>query len=268
MARGFAQRQGVNYEETFAPVANLDSIRVILALAQYDLKLDQMDVATAYLNGVLNEEIYLSPPPGVDIKPGHCWRLKRSLYGLKQASRTWNRTLDTKLTSLGFHRLNAETCLYVYRSKGQVCYLVVYVDDLLLAASSKKFMKDIKQILHNTYKMKDLGPAEFILGIEIKQDRTNHKISMSQEQYVQTVLRRCGMAQLKPVSMPMIPNIKLLTDDSVDNSTMHHMTINGTNVSYASVVGSLMYGMMGTRPDIAFLVGVLGRYSANPKKCH
>jgi len=103
VARGFVQKEGVDYKEVFAPVANLESIRIILALAaKYNLELDQMDVATAYLNGELEEELYLLPPDGVQIPDGHCWRLKRSLYGLKQAGRTWNKTLDRSLTSLGF----------------------------------------------------------------------------------------------------------------------------------------------------------------------
>lgn len=168
VARGFTQVEGVDYKEVWAPVANLESIRIILALAvKYNLELDQMDVATAYLNGELEEEIYMMPPDGVKILPGHCWRLKRSLYGLKQAGRTWNLTLDKKLRGLSFSRLNAETCLYVCRQGDRVCFLVVYVDDFLLAANSRSFMNDIKRKLSATFKMRDLGPASYILGIHI-----------------------------------------------------------------------------------------------------
>ena len=154
VARGFTQKEGIDYQEVFAPVANLESIRIILALAaKHDLELDQMDVSTAYLNGELEEELYMHPPDGVPIQSGYCWRLKRSLYGLKQAGRTWNKTLDRKLGDLGFCRLDAETCLYVLRDKGEVCFLVVYVDDLLLAASSRKFMNSVKSKLSSTFKM-------------------------------------------------------------------------------------------------------------------
>ena len=112
VARGDTQREGVDYKEVFAPTANLESVRIICTLAaKYNLELDQMDVSTAYLNGELQEEIYMYPPSCVEIPKDHCWRLKRSLYGLKQAGRTWNRTLDVKLMKLGFHRLNSETCL-------------------------------------------------------------------------------------------------------------------------------------------------------------
>ena len=99
----------------FAPVANLESVQIIVALAaKYNLELNQMDVSTAYLNGELDEELYMLPPSGVPIQPGHCWHLKHSLYGLKQAGWTWNKTLDQKLGELGFVRLNAKTCLYLF----------------------------------------------------------------------------------------------------------------------------------------------------------
>ena len=172
VARGFMQREGIDYNETFAPVANLESIRIICALAaRYDLELDQMDVSTAYLNGELLEELYLLPPKGVSIIKGHCWRLKKSLYGLKQAGRTWNRTLDKKLIELNFTRLNAETCLYVCREGSDICFLVVYVDDLLLAASSSRFMSKVKEKLSHTFRMRDLGAASYILGIKVERDR-------------------------------------------------------------------------------------------------
>lgn len=135
---GFTRKEGIDYQEVFAPVANLKSIRIIVSLAvKYNLELDQMDVATAYLNGELEKELYMLPPKGVPIHADYCWHLKRSLYGLKQADRTWNKILGCKLGKAEFTRLDAETCLYIYRSdKGEVCFLVIYIDDLLLAAST------------------------------------------------------------------------------------------------------------------------------------
>ena len=136
VARGFAQKEGVNYQEVFALVTNLKSVRIIMALvAKYDLELDQMDITGTYLNGKLEEELYMHPPEGVNIKLGYCWQLHRSLYGLKQAGRTWNKMLDRKLGELHFMHLDAKTCLYVHKEKNQLCFLVVYVDDLLLAAT-------------------------------------------------------------------------------------------------------------------------------------
>jgi Reverse transcriptase (RNA-dependent DNA polymerase) len=173
-----------------------------------------MDVATAYLDGKLEEEIYLQPPDSVPITPGCCWRLKRSLYGLKQAGRTWNRTLDAKLTDIGFTRLNAEMCLYALKGdKGDMCFLVVYVDDLLLGASTQHFMERIKGKLSAAFKMRDLGPASYVLGIEIKRDQRLRTISLTQRQYIDSVLERCGMSECKPTWTPMKANIKAPTKD-------------------------------------------------------
>jgi hypothetical protein len=272
VARGFVQKQGVDYQDTFAPVANLESVRIIHALAaKYDLELDQMDVSTAYLNGELLEELYLLPPDGVQCKPGHCWKLKRSLYGLKQAGRTWNATLDKSLLELGFTRLDAETCLYIYREAGKgggICFLVVYVDDLLLAASSRALMNTIKSMLSSRFKMRDLGPAKFMLGIEVERDRRARTITLSQRQYFDKVLERCGMSECKPLWTPMSQSSRITADDPEDNTTIHEVVWNGQRVSYPTVVGSLMYAMLGTRPDLAYVVGILGRYAAAPKACH
>ena len=270
VARGFTQREGIDYKEVWAPVANLESIRILVALAaKYDLELDQMDVATAYLNGELKEELYMAPPEGVPIPSGCCWRLRRSLYGLKQAGRTWNHTLDKRLKDLGFFRLNAETCLYVYKDgKGSICFLVVYVDDFLLAASSRSFMNEVKAKLSATFKMRDLGPATYIVGIQIIRNRTKRTISLCQSQYARAIVKRCGMADSKPMSTPMAPNPRLTREDPDENTTILEMDINGCRVSYSSIVGSLMYAAMGTRPDLAYTVGVLGRYSSSPKRCH
>ncbi|RXW14669.1 hypothetical protein EST38_g11187, partial [Candolleomyces aberdarensis] len=269
VARGFTQRKGIDFKDTFSPVANLESIRLILSLtAQFNLELNQMDVTTAYLNGVLDEDIYLSPPEGVDIPEGHCWKLKRSLYGLKQSGRTWNKTLDQSLLSMGLVRLDAETCLYVYKEDGEVCFLVVYVDDLLLAATSRPFMNKVKAMLSSRFKMKDLGEAKFILGMAIHRDRRNGEIRLSQRNYIANVLERTGMSHCSPAPTPIPTSAKATEDDPVDNTILHSITIEGREVSYKSVVGSLMYAMLATRPDLAFAVGLLGRYAANPKQCH
>ncbi|KAJ3546984.1 hypothetical protein NMY22_g1838 [Coprinellus aureogranulatus] len=200
VARGFTQVKGVDFSETFSPVANLESIRIIVALAaMFDLELDQMDVKTAYLNGILQETIYLRPPEGVPIRPGYCWRLKRSLYGLKQSGRTWNRTLDQNLLDMGFVRLDAETCLYVYRKGKEVCFLVVYVDDLLLAATSRHYMDNVKSMLSGRFKMEDMGEAKYILGIRIRRDRPNRAIYLSQENYTCVVADALhGMLRVRP----------------------------------------------------------------------
>jgi hypothetical protein len=228
-----------------------------------------MDVSTAFLNGILEEEVYMRPPEGVHCPPGYCWRLKRALYGLKQSPRVWNQMFDKKLTSLGAHRLDAETCLYVFKGeKGEICYLVVYVDDLLLAASSRKYMNKIKQMLSAAFKMRDLGPASHLLGLEIRRDRANYTIALTQRKYACTILDRTGMADCKPCRTPMATSPRLTADDPVDNTTIHEKTINGKRVKYIGIVGSLGYCVQGSRPDLALVTGTLGRYSAAPKQCH
>jgi hypothetical protein len=228
-----------------------------------------MDVSTAYLNSELLEELYLQPPEGVDIRPGHCWRLKKSLYGLKQAGRTWNVTLDKALHGLGFSRLNAETCLYVFRnSNGGVCFLVVYVDNLLLAASLRALMDAVKAKLTSCFKMQDLGKASFILGIKVKRNRPRRSISLLQRQYIDSVLERCGMSECAPLSTPMSHSAHMTANDPEDNTPIFEVVWNGKRVLYASAIGSLMYAMLRTCADLAYAVGVLGRYSANPKRCH
>jgi hypothetical protein len=229
-----------------------------------------MDVSTAYLNGELEEEIYMMPPSCVEIPEGHCWHLKRSLYGLKQAGRTWNRTLDSKLLKLGFHRLNSETCLYVYKEGNQTCFVVVYVYDLLLAATSKEFSQKIKGMLSSSFEMRDLGTAKYLLGIEIVRDRKKRTIALNQCQYIDKVLDRYGMTNCKPVFTPMATGTDLSAFDPESDETIPQMALveGGPVISYQSVVGSSMYAMLGTRPDIAHTVGVLGRFSANPKGIH
>jgi hypothetical protein len=270
VACGFTQQAGKDYNKTFAPVANLESICILLALAnKYDLELNQMDVLTAYLNGKLLKELYLAPPDGVQIKPGHCWRLKKSVYGLKQAGRTWNHTLNKALGDLGFAHLDAKTCLYVFPDKdGGLCYLVVYVDNLLLAATSRKLMDKVKSKLKSRFRMHDLGPALFILDLEIKRDCKKRKITLSQCQYIDKVLKRCGMSDCSPLSTPMSHSARVTANNLDDNTVILEMVWNGKQVTYPMIVGLLMYAMLGTCPDLAYTVGVLGRYSASPKACH
>jgi len=199
------------------------------------------------------------PPDGVPIQDGFCWKLKKSIYGLKQAGRTWNRTLDAALINIGFQQLNAETCLYIYRSEsGDICFLVVYVDDLLLATNSTTFMRKIKAKLHQAFKMRDLGPASFILGLEIKRNREKRTISLSQAQYIDKVLERCGMVNCSTEKTPMRVTPWVSSTDPDDNTIRFQCIIGTQLVSYTTIVGSLMYAMLGSRPDLAHVVGILG----------
>ena len=176
--------------------------------------------------------------------------------------------MDRKLGELGFAHLDAETCLYVFRKDGQVCFLVVYVNDLLLAATTRKFMDSIKTKLSASFKMWNLGKAKYILGIEIKRNRKLQTILLSQSKYSRIVLERTGMSICKPVWTPMVHNSQLSATDPEDDRVIPEQVIKGRQVSYLTIIGSLMYLMLGTHSDIAYVVGTLSRFSAKPKLAH
>ena len=145
---------------------------------------------------------------------------------------------------------------------------MVYVDDLLLAASTKVFMHEIKEKLTGCFKMRDLGPASFILGIELACNRAAHTILLGQHQYINKVLERCGMEDCDPSHTPMATHPRITADDPNENEVHHHLIIGTKSISYSTVVGSLMYAMLGTYPNLAYVVGVLRRYASAPKLCH
>ena len=167
-----------------------------------------------------------------------------------------------------FTQLDAETFLYVYKDKENLCFLVVYVDNLLLAATLRAFMNKIKGLLSSTFKMQDLGAVTFILGIHIKRDRKRHMIALLQHQYIDTILEHFGMKDCKPVFTPIDTMVQPSTEDPIDNTTIRTMKVGDREVSYQCIIGSLMWVMLATRPDLEYTVGVIGRYSANPKACH
>ena len=166
-------------------------------------------------------------------------------------------------------RQNAETCLYVLREAGKLCFLVLYVDDILLAATDREFMDNTKARLSALYKMRDLGQASSILGIRIERDRKRRTITLSQQSYIESVLDKYGFTESSPKATPMSHSARLTATDPHDDTPIPRFEISpGIMVTYPQIVGSLMYAMMGTRPDLAYTVGVLGRYAANPKRCH
>ena len=193
VAKGFRQKQGIDYEETFSPVAMLKSIRIMLAIAAYhDYEIWQMDVKTAFLNGFLEEEVYMSQPEGFisKNKPNQVCKLKRSIYGLKQASRSWNIRFDETIKSFDFIKNVDEPCVYKKTSGSAIVFLVLYVDDILLIGNDIPMLQSVKVWLSNQFSMKDLGEASFILGIKIYRDRPNRMLGLSQKMYIEEVLRR------------------------------------------------------------------------------
>lgn len=268
VAKGFSQKEGIDYDETFAPVAKFPAIRALLSLvAHHDLELHQMDVKTAFLNGDLDRDIYMKQPEGF-VAQGRehlVCKLRKCLYGLKQASRAWYEKIHQALTDLGFKALSADTCLYLRWRGSTYTIIALYVDDLLIASNSIQAVNILKRDLSLRFSMKDLGEAHYVLGIQIDRDRSTRTLTISQREYVHKVLERFGMTDCKPVGTPLESSIKLTKADCPSpNAPTDAAFIR----LYQSAVGAIMYAMLGTRPDIAFAVASLSQFSSNPGQTH
>ena len=227
------------------------------------MKIDQMDVVTAFLNGKLEEDIYMTQPEGY-VKPGEekeVCKLKRSLYGLKQSPRCWNMAFKKHMKSINFKLSTADPCIFVRKEKtGEVLIIAVYIDDLIVVAKTDKRMQEIKESLSSKFKMKDLGRLHHCLGITVEYDNSGSCLWLHQKPYISYMLDKFGLAQAKTVSTPANFSAKLRKDD--DTSKMADPTL------YQSMVGSLLYAAMGTRPDIAQAVGAASKFSSNPSESH
>src|SRR5665811_779560 len=182
VAKGFKQIHGVDYDETFSPVAMLKSIRIILAIAAYyDYEIWQMDVKTAFLNGNLSKDVYMTQPEGfIDPKnPKKVYKLQRSIYGLKQVSRSWNIRFDEVISEHNFIKNEEEPCVYKKVSGSRVVFLILYVDDILIIGNDIPMLSDVKKYLNTRFAMKDLGEAAYILGVKIYRDRSKKFIGLS-----------------------------------------------------------------------------------------
>lgn len=269
VVKGFSQKQGIDYEEIFSPVVKMSSIRVILGLvASQDLEVEQLDVKTAFLHGDLAEEIYMEQPEGFKIKDKEqlVCKLKKSLYGLKQAPRQWYKRFDSFMLDHGYKRTSADHCVYIQRfSDDDFIILSLYVDDMLVVGKDISKIDRLKKELSKSFDMKDLGAAQHILGMKISRDRSARKLWLSQERYIERVLERFNMVNSKPVSTPLAAHFKLSTRQSPSSKKEKEEM---KSIPFASAVGSLMYSMVCTRPDIAHAVGVVSRFLANPGKAH
>lgn len=268
VAKGFTQREGIDFKETFSPVSTKDSLRLIMALvAHFDLELHQMDVKTAFLNGDVEETIYMVQPQGFDSNESEnlVCKLRKSIYGLKQASRQWYRKFHEVVLSFGFEANAVDDCVYHKFCGSKFIFLILYVDDILLASSDVKLLRDTKAFLSQHFEMKDLGEASFVLGIQIHRDRSRGILGLSQKSYIDKVLQRFGMQNCRPHDTPVSKGDKFSLSQCPLNEIESKFM---EDIPYASAVGSLMYLQVCTRPDIAFIVGMLGRYLSNPGQKH
>ncbi|TQE12286.1 hypothetical protein C1H46_001939 [Malus baccata] len=268
VAKGFTQREGIDYNDTFSPVSSKDSMRVVMALvAHFDLELHQMDVKTAFLNGDLEECIYMKQPTGFVErgKENMVCQLNKSIYGLKQASRQWYLKFDQIVSSQGFEENKLDDCIYLKFSGSQFIFLVLYVDDILLASSCPQLLQRTKRMLSESFDMKDLGEAHYVLGIEIVRNRQKRLLGLSQKGYIDRVLHRFNMENCSCGQVPVNKGDKF-SKSQCPRTDLETEKMQGK--PYASLVGSLMYATICTRPDLAFITGMLGRFQSNPGEAH
>ena len=265
VAKGFSQRPGLDYIEVFAPTFRMASIRTIIALAaKHDYILHSIDISSAFLNGNLEEEIYMEQPPGfIQFGPEFVCKLKKSLYGLKQSARQWNKKLNATLFNLGYKRLESDRSIYVFAKDGVLVIIPVFIDDITLASNSQsKIDKTIKDLeLH--FKLRNLGPTSWLLGMKITRDFSNHSISLSQHQYITDKLKEFGFNDCSPTTTPMDPGL-VLQKTQLSDQDKEYMS----KIPYLQAIGSLIYLSQCTRPDIAYAVGTLAKFNSNPAPIH
>ena len=295
--QGFSQTLGEDFFEVFSPVSKMESVRTMIALAaQFDMEIHQLDVANAFLNGVLeDEEVYMQIPQGLmeikqnneliaskikgynqmkkdqeqahlnrQVKPVYVLKLHRALYGLKQSPRIWSDLLSTYLQEKGFKRLRTDTCVFIRGTGANQIILSVRVDDILVLTSNTDELKKLKLELEEKFKMTDMGDVEWYCAMKVTRDRDKGIIMLSQQPYIEAILDKYKLSDIKPAATPYRSGIIYsknqcpITEE--DKTSME-------NIPYRPMIGSLMYAL-NTRPDIAFAVTTLSRYATNPGKEH
>jgi transposase InsO family protein len=267
VAQGYSQKPGMDFDtnSTFAPVMRLDTFRTITSLAAiHSWKMFQLDVKSAYLNGHLDEEIYMKQPPGFEDDSGRVCKLNRALYGLKQAGNVWNREFNSAMNALGFMQLKTDNCCYIRRSGTSVTILLVWVDDIIGYTSNDAEVRRVTSELASKFEITVIGQPDMLLGMKIIKNDDLGTISLSQEHYIDAMLTRFGLTDANPVSTPLDPNINL---DNLDPQPQTPSDTRGSSL-FATAIGSLQYAANGTRPDIAYAVNRLAQFTSRPQAKH
>uniref|UniRef100_A0A2N9HHM2 Integrase catalytic domain-containing protein n=1 Tax=Fagus sylvatica TaxID=28930 RepID=A0A2N9HHM2_FAGSY len=260
VAKGFTQEYGIDYEETFAPVARLSSVRTLIAVsASRHWPLFQMDVKNVFLNGELTEEVYMQLPPGFSQPPGFSpkvCRLRRALYGLKQAPRAWFAKFSSTISQHGFSASSYDSALFFRRSDHGITLLLLYVDDMIITGDDVQGIQDLKRFLGQHFEMKDLGPLSYFLGLEVSSSSDGYYLT--QAKYTSDLISRAGITDSKIVDTPIEYNNRLNTHDGepLPDATL-----------YRQLVGSLVY-LTVTRPDISYAVHIVSQFMAAPRSLH
>ncbi|GJR11673.1 retrovirus-related pol polyprotein from transposon TNT 1-94 [Tanacetum coccineum] len=259
VAQGYNQQEGIDYDKTYAPVARLESIRILLAYAcALDFKLYQMDVKSAFLNGFINEEVYVAQPSGfIDFaKPNYVYRLKKALYGLKQAPKAWYDRLKAFLIKHDYSMGMVDNTLFTKKKDSNLIIIQIYVDDIIFGSTCQEMCDRFAKIMHDEFEMSMMGELNFFLGLQIKQ--LDDGIFFNQSKYIKEMLKKFGLEDSKPIKTPMSTETKLTRDEdgeSVDNT------------KYRGMIGSLLY-LTASRPDIMFSVCLCARFQEDPKTSH
>jgi transposase InsO family protein len=265
VACGYSQKPGIDYKETFSPVVRLDSVRIILALvAKYDLELIHFDVKTAFLNGSITENIYMQQPEGFEKGSALVCKLNRSLYGLKQASKVWNDCFVSFLKEFHLEPLQKDTCILVRKKPNDKARLIIaiYVDDGLACSDDVTLLDKVVKHLSERFDI-TVMEAKCFVGLQIHRDRTRKTMFINQQHYIEQVVKMYHLEESKDVSTPLDNHQRLCIQGTNDG-----LNREPTDKPYREVIGSLMYAMLGTRPDISFAVNVLARYCQAPRLAH
>lgn len=259
VAKGYTQKYGIDFQETFSPVAKLNTIRILISLAaNLGWSLHQFDVKNAFLHGDLEEEIYMELPPGYDYHGSSSvvCKLDKALYGLKQSPRAWFGRFSGAMKKYGYNQSDSDHTLFIRRNGEKLTLLIIYVDDMIITGNDEEEITELQEKLSKEFEMKNLGKLKYFLGIEVA--RSNEGIFLSQRKYVLDFLAEVGMLDCKPVDTPIMQNYK---------SVEHTDSIPEDKENYQKLVGKLIY-LSHTRPDIAYAVSVASQFMHSPKQEH
>ncbi|GJW06826.1 putative ribonuclease H-like domain-containing protein [Tanacetum coccineum] len=259
VAQGHRQEEGIDYDEVFAPVARMEAIRLFLAFASFmGFIVYQMDVKSAFLYGTIDEEVYVSQPPGF-VDPDHpkkVYKVVKALYGLHQAPRAWYATLSTFLEKHGYKRGTIDKTLFIKKDKKDIMLVQVYVDDIIFGSTKKSWCDEFEALMKSRFQMSSMGELTFFLGLQVKQNKEG--IFISQDKYVAEILKKFDLVSVKTAITPMETKMALTKDEEAVDVDVH---------LYRSMIGSLMY-LTASRPDIMFAVCTCSRFQVTPKTSH
>ncbi|GJX35327.1 putative ribonuclease H-like domain-containing protein [Tanacetum coccineum] len=259
VAQGYTQEEGIDYDEIFAPIAKIEAIRLFLAYASFkDFVVYQMDVKSAFLYGKIEEEVYVYQPPGFEDPdfPDKVYKVEKALYGFHQAPRAWYETLSTYLLDNYFQRGQIDKTLFVKKFKGDILLVQVYVDDIIFGSTRKEMCIEFEKMMHKKFQMSSIRELTFFLGLKVTQK--DDGIFISQDKYVDEILKKFGFLTVKTASTPMETSKPLMKDENAEDVDVH---------LYRSMIDSLM-SLTSSRPDIMFAVCACARFQVTPKVSH